>query len=175
MTGSLPKGESALDRVSVFLATGLYLSLFPLKLFRTIPVVRNHATDKWSGCGLMGSIEGVATYLLLPEPWASSPVLLVAAVLFSVAVSSRAERVIGVHDDTRIVIDEWVGAWIACAGAPHAWGWSLLAAFVLFRFFDVVKGPLGRLQNLPRGWGVTLDDVAAGLLSAVLLQLAARF
>lgn len=165
------KGRNALDAISIFLATGLYLSLIPLKLFRALPVFRAHATEKWSGCGLMGSLLGVATYLLLPARLAASPWMLLGGVVLAIVVSARAERAMGVHDDTRIVIDEWIGAWIAATGVAPEFGWGIVAAFVLFRIFDVWKGPFGFLQRLPGGWGVTMDDVAAGVASCVILRL----
>ncbi|MEO6038544.1 MAG: phosphatidylglycerophosphatase A, partial [Saprospiraceae bacterium] len=61
------------------------------------------------------------------------------------------------------------GVWIAMLGfAVDAW--HLLAAFLLFRFFDIAK-PLGirRLERLENGWGVMLDDVAAGLAANLVL------
>ena len=68
----------------------------------------------------------------------------------------------GHHDPSVVVIDEVAGMWIALLGAQHA-GWYFLAAFLIFRFLDITKpGPVNRLQDLPGGWGVMLDDVAAG-------------
>ena len=95
---------------------------------------------------------------------------LVAGTLLSVVISDRAEKALGVHDDTRIVIDEWIGAWIAASTAPHMMGRPLIVSFVLFRLFDVLKGPLAPLQRLPGGWGVTMDDVGAGLVSAAIVH-----
>jgi len=163
-----PEAPTALDRLSVFLATCCYLSLIPLAIVRRLPA--RWDISKWSGCGLAGSICGTLTYLYLPLSWARSPVAILAGLLAAVAISGRAERVFGRHDDTRIVIDEWIGAWIAGAGAPHAFGMPLVVSLVLFRLFDVVKGPLAPLQALPGGWGVTLDDVGAGLASFLLVK-----
>ncbi|MBT8410365.1 MAG: phosphatidylglycerophosphatase A [Octadecabacter sp.] len=82
------------------------------------------------------------------------------------------------HDPSEIVIDEVVGQWIALApvmiGAAHTgaavtalWpGW--IAAFVLFRLFDITKpGPVGWADRKDNATGVMLDDVIAGLLAAV--------
>jgi len=76
------------------------------------------------------------------------------------------------EDPSQTVIDEMVGMWIALLGMPVFWPWWL-AAFLLFRFFDIFK-PLGirRLEKLGRGWGVMLDDVVAGVYANVLLQVA---
>jgi phosphatidylglycerophosphatase A len=54
----------------------------------------------------------------------------------------------------------------------HSLWW--LAAFTLFRVLDIGKpGPIGALQHLPRGWGIVMDDVAAGLIAGLLLLAAA--
>jgi len=163
-----PDTGGKLDRVAVFFATCGYTSLIPLAVLRRLPW--KLSTVKWSGCGLMGSFCGVATYLLLPEYWARSPWVLFVGALFAVGVSGRAEASLGSHDDSRIVIDEWIGAWIAAVTAPHGLGWPLVVSFLLFRVFDVIKGPLGPLQRLPGGWGVVMDDVGAGLAAAFVVH-----
>ncbi len=81
------------------------------------------------------------------------------------------ETMTGSHDPSEIVIDEVAGMWLALIGIPVTWP-GMLAAFLLFRLFDVWKpGPINRLQNLPGGWGVMMDDVAAGALAGGLVVL----
>ena len=77
----------------------------------------------------------------------------------------------GQGDPSWVVIDELVGMWIALIGLPHHLN-VFIAAFVLFRFFDIKK-PLGigYLQHLPGAWGVMLDDCAAGFAAACTLRL----
>ena len=71
----------------------------------------------------------------------------------------------GNSDPPEVVIDEVVGIWIALAGISTG-NLHLAAAFLFFRLFDIWKpGPINRLQALPGGWGIMLDDVAAGLLA----------
>lgn len=82
-----------------------------------------------------------------------------------------AERYWG-RDPGRVVVDEMVGVWIALLAAPSAtsaWGYGV-AAFVLFRFFDIVK-PLGirALEKLPGGYGIMADDILAGIYSAIVI------
>ena len=79
------------------------------------------------------------------------------------------------EDPRQTVIDEIVGMWIALLGLPFAPAWWL-AAFLLFRFFDIFK-PLGirRMEGIGGGWGVVLDDVVAGAYSSVVLQIALLF
>jgi len=73
------------------------------------------------------------------------------------------------HDPSHVVIDEWLGMWLSVALLPKTF---LLygIAFLLFRFFDVLKPfPLNRLEDLPGGWGIMLDDVAAGIVTWVIV------
>ncbi|WP_242917854.1 phosphatidylglycerophosphatase A family protein [Pontibacter liquoris] len=74
-------------------------------------------------------------------------------------------------DDKKVVIDEVAGMCISLLFIPVT-GATLLAGLVLFRFFDIVK-PLyiRRLEKLRGGWGVMLDDVAAGIYANIILQL----
>lgn len=78
-------------------------------------------------------------------------------------------------DPSQTVIDEMVGMWIAVLGLPLTWQYWL-AAFLLFRFFDILK-PLGvrRLEQIGGGWGVMLDDVLAGVYANLVLQVAVLF
>ena len=74
-------------------------------------------------------------------------------------------------DPKQVVIDEMIGVWIAILGFPLS-ALNLLLAFVLFRFFDIAK-PLGirKLEDINGGWGVMLDDVAAGVYANISLQI----
>jgi phosphatidylglycerophosphatase A len=75
------------------------------------------------------------------------------------------------HDSKKIVIDEWAGMFIAFLFVPISLT-NYLIAFVLFRAFDVIKiYPVKQLERLPRGWGVTMDDVAAGIYANILTQI----
>jgi phosphatidylglycerophosphatase A len=75
------------------------------------------------------------------------------------------------EDPRHIVLDEMVGVWVAVLGCSWQWQY-LLAGFILFRFFDIVK-PLGIkcAENIGRGWGVMADDLLAGVYANVLIQL----
>lgn len=75
------------------------------------------------------------------------------------------------EDPGQTVIDEMVGMWIAVLGLPVDWRYWL-AAFLLFRLFDIFK-PAGirRLERIEGGWGVMLDDVMAGAYSNLLLRI----
>jgi phosphatidylglycerophosphatase A len=78
---------------------------------------------------------------------------------------------LGRKDPRPVVVDEVCGQWLAYLFAPPTWGF-LVAGFLLFRAFDVVKPfPIRRLETLPSGWGIMADDVLAGIYSAAVLQL----
>jgi phosphatidylglycerophosphatase A len=78
------------------------------------------------------------------------------------------------EDPKAFVFDELVGVWVALIGHTLTWG-NLLLGFVLFRIFDIAK-PFGirKFERYGQGWGVMLDDVAAGVaanFALILLQL----
>jgi len=110
------------------------------------------------------------------------PLLGILASAGCVICGERIDALFGKKDPGAVVIDEAAGQWLALSALP--WlaptaveGWTpWLLAFFLFRFFDVLK-PLGirRLESLPRGWGVLLDDVAAGLVVVPILLLGYRY
>ena len=79
-------------------------------------------------------------------------------------------------DPSRVVVDETVGTWIALMAVPTDDWWYAVAAFVLFRFFDIVK-PLGvrRMEALGGGFGIMMDDVLAGIYSAAVLVVIGLF
>jgi phosphatidylglycerophosphatase A len=78
-------------------------------------------------------------------------------------------------DPGQVVLDEWAGQWIALVGfAMPTLGRAaavMAVQFFLFRLFDVIKPPPGRrLEKLPAGWGIALDDVAAGVYANLVGQ-----
>lgn len=98
--------------------------------------------------------------------------LILAFTLLGAWSSTVAERYWG-EDPSRVVIDEVVGQWITLLAVPVVFSWwHVLAAFVLFRFFDIVK-PLGvrKMENFKSGWGIMADDILAGCYGAILIYL----
>jgi phosphatidylglycerophosphatase A len=170
MNGSDPQPEapdgSRVPFAVRFIATGFYTGYIP-----------------WAS-GTFGSLAGL---LLLLIPGAGSagvhPLLLVLGFGIGVYTAGRVAEAEGhrlsrsaaaakamfqpegrVHADPSIVvIDEILGMWIALTGIEKGPG-PFITAFVLFRLFDVLKPePARSLERLPRGWGIMLDDVVAGL------------
>ena len=131
-----------------------------------------------------GTWASVATMLLWRglAPFAAAPHRILAALAASVGVTllgipaaTRHARAVGKKDPSEVVIDEVAGQMIAMIGAALDWR-SMLAALILFRAFDIAKPfPLRRLEHLPEGVGIMLDDVGAGLYALALMQLARHF
>ena len=106
------------------------------------------------------------------------PVAIAAAALVTAAgipASTRVARESARKDPGFVVIDEVAGQLIALIGAPLDWK-TLLASLILFRAFDIVKPPpLRRLEGLPEGTGIMLDDVGAGLYALAAMQALRHF
>jgi phosphatidylglycerophosphatase A len=96
------------------------------------------------------------------------------SIFCAIALSTQGARFLKQKDPQIIVIDEIVGFVIANFLAPPRWP-VVLASFVLFRFFDIVKiFPTNRLEELSGGAGIVLDDVMAGVYTLVSLHLVLR-
>ena len=137
------------------------------------------------GSGFSPVAPGTAGALLAFGVWyalsflVSASVLLwltvVLALVFTVAgvwAANRLEQAWG-EDPSRVVVDEMVGCWITLLAAPAGHLWYGLAAFGLFRLFDIWK-PLGirRMENLPGSIGVMMDDVLSGVYGFIVLIVA---
>ena len=140
------------------------------------PLVRAVATFGFIGLipfapATWASLVTLLLWLFLPP--ASGLVflaILILLVLLGTLAAHRAELHYG-HDDGRVVIDEVAGSLLAVAGFAPKMGIAI-AAFALFRLFDIAKPPpIYQLQALPGGLGVMADDLAAGLLANIVLRL----
>ena len=93
-----------------------------------------------------------------------------AITLLGVWAGARVEKLHGAKDPQKVVIDEVAGQLIALIAVPlqvESW-WTILLAFVLFRFFDIVKPyPASRFEGLHGGLGIMADDVVAGIYAAI--------
>ncbi|MCP4706089.1 MAG: phosphatidylglycerophosphatase A [candidate division Zixibacteria bacterium] len=90
--------------------------------------------------------------------------------ILSIYLSGKAEKFWG-HDAGRIVIDEWAGMMITLILVPYSLI-NYIAAFIFFRITDVIKIPPARnAEKLPGGWGITIDDVVAGIQANILTHI----
>ena len=77
----------------------------------------------------------------------------------------------GDNDPSHIIIDELVGQWLALWILPDGY-FYIIIAFILFRFFDIIKPwPIRFMEQLPKGLGVMCDDLTAGLITLILIQI----
>lgn len=123
--------------------------------------------------GSMAALPFGIALLQIPAPYGRF-VLLVAVtgvLLLGVWASGRYCAATEQPDSGDVVIDEVAGQWLALVFAAPDNPWHFLAAFLLFRFFDIVKlWPASWAQDhLPGGWGVMMDDIVAGLYAAAVL------
>lgn len=137
-----------------------------------------HVLATWFGCGHVpyapgtaGTLGAVPLYLAL-RPYGHVAVAVAAIVLTAVGVwvASIVASDEGLKDPQIVVIDEVAGVLVTLSVAPPTWS-ALAAGVVLFRIFDQTKPWPARTaeRELPGGWGIVLDDVAAGIWGALVL------
>ncbi len=136
----------------------------------------------WFGAGLLkpgpGTYGSVAAVLLwfaaahvFQPTWVTLAVgtglAALAATLVGIPAATIVVREAGREDPGFVVVDEVAGQWIALIAVRPDWRHAVLA-LVLFRLFDIWKPwPIRKLEALPEGTGIMLDDVAAGVLALV--------
>jgi len=156
-------GDSWRDRIAWFLAPGLGCGLSPL------------------APGSVGSLAAaIILYLLsfaIPNGWyswsGSVAIVLLSAGGLAVGVWATGRMSTPENPDPGSATwDEFVGMWLTCLLIPfHSPVW-LAIAFIVFRALDVLKPwPCRRLERLPAGWGIMLDDVGAGLWGMLIMLL----
>ena len=129
----------------------------------------------WFGCGLsprapgtVGTLGALPLYLLASRAGVAGVALAATAVTFAgVWASGVVAADVGKKDPSLVVIDEVAGLLVTMLPATPSWR-SAFVGFVLFRVLDIAKPwPIRRLEALPGGWGIVMDDVAAGVAGAV--------
>jgi len=124
--------------------------------------------------GTCGTLVAVPLYLLLVQlPLTYYLVAVLLAFIAGVYLCGYTSAALGVHDHGGIVWDEFVGFWITMIAVPATWQW-ILAGFVLFRLFDIVKPWPVKVADarMKGGFGIMFDDVLAALYALAILQIA---
>ena len=125
--------------------------------------------------GTAGSLVGLVYWWLLVQFHNDYlyVAVLAAGVAFAVWCAGAAAKLIGHPDPPCVVIDEIAVMPLALVGVDVDFKiWKVVLAFALFRAFDVWKpGVVGRLQKIPGGLGIVMDDVAAAVCAAVITQM----
>ena len=156
-------GDSWRDRIAWFIGSGFGCGLSPL------------------APGSVGSLAAaIILYLLsfaIPNGWYSWPgsvaIVLLSAGGLAVGVWATGRMSTSENPDPGSATwDEFVGMWLTCLFIPFGQPIWLSVAFVVFRALDVLKPwPSRRLESLPGGWGIMLDDVGAGLWGMLIMLL----
>ena len=142
------------NKLIKFIATGFYSGYSPI------------------APGTAGSAVGVLIYLLAFSLQLSAfnyLLLTISIVLIGIWVSGKAEYLFKRKDSQKIVIDEIAGILISLFMLPHGF-WIVLSGFLIFRIIDISK-PFYILERLPKGFGVMMDDVAAGIATNLILRI----
>lgn len=148
-----------IDRVAYFIATAGFVGRFPV------------------APGTAGSVAGLALYALIRLAGDSVVEAAALAITFVLGIwsATTAERLIGGKDPGPVVIDEVAGILITLAFLDVNVAGAAVG-FFLFRVFDVLKPyPAGRLEILPGGFGVMMDDAMAAIYSHAALRLLVIF
>ncbi len=153
----------------------------PAPLWATVIATFFGAGRLRPGPGSWGSAAAILLWWILTrwiapnwQPWLAL-LLAILAVLAGIPAATRVARAAALKDPQFVVIDEVAGQLITLIATPVSWK-SLLLGFILFRGFDIVKPPpLRRLERLPEGVGIVVDDVGAGLYALAVMQILLHF
>jgi phosphatidylglycerophosphatase A len=133
------------------------------------------------GPGTWGSLATALLWWLIAShiPAATRLPVLGALLALSIAIGIPAAtleaRGCGKKDPQHVVIDEVAGQLVTLIAVPIGWK-PLLAGFILFRAFDILKPPPIRLlERLPEGTGIVVDDLGAGIYGLIVMQLLLHF
>ena len=124
--------------------------------------------------GTFGTLAALPTVVLLSY-YSSFFVYLIVTILVSIVgiwICGKAAQDMGAHDDSSIVWDEIAGMLITMLAVPLSWQ-TVLAGFLLFRFFDILKPwPISYLdKHVHGGFGIMIDDVLAGLFAVGIMHI----
>ena len=141
----------------------------------------------WFGCGYfpwgpgtVGSLAGAVIAFALYSTFGAGRLTFLALTLLlllpAIWAATETARLAAKEDPGMVVVDEVLGQWVTLLGATVLNWKSFLAAFVLFRIFDIWKPwPVRNFENLPEGTGIVADDLAAGVYAALILYIGGKF
>ncbi len=110
-------------------------------------------------------------YLIHGLGWPYLLLILAALMILGTHAASRYSAELKLVDPGCVVVDEAAGQLLVLLLVFPEWT-SLLAGFLLFRFFDIVKPyPIRRVEKLPAGWGIMADDILAALMAKAILHI----
>lgn len=125
--------------------------------------------------GTAATVVGVIIAYFLGNNLAAYSLFLLVLFGLGVVASGLMEKLLNVKDPSIACIDEVFGVMIALWGLPLMWS-VMIIGFFLFRAFDMFKiYPVNKLEALPGGWGIMLDDCMAGVYTNIILRIALRW
>ncbi len=148
------KPSGFLDRFAMIVSSGFYIGYIPF------------APATFASFGVLMLYFIIPEYLIIGRLW---PVM-IGLFFLGVWTSTRCESIWG-KDPGKVIIDEVVGMMLTLMLVP--WNWkTLLCGFFLFRVYDILKPqPVRYLERFPRGWGIMMDDIMAGVYSNITLRI----
>lgn len=123
--------------------------------------------------GTFGTLMAIPLYWLMQfQSLAVYLSIVLVVCIVGIWICDKSSEMLGVHDHSGIVWDEFAGFFITMIAAPKGWLWILIG-FLLFRLFDVLKPwPISILdKKMQGGLGIMIDDIVAGIFALVCLQL----
>ena len=160
----LPEKLNPFERIVELIATGFYAGKF-----RSAP-------------GTWGTFVGLLLFLPVAGHRIAFWILFAVILIVSVPVSSIMEKLLHLKDPQCVVIDEIAGYFVTMAAIPLAALPSsrtfvfCIIGFAFFRLFDIWKPfPINKLQDLPSGWGIVVDDLMAGIYANIGLRIIIHF
>ena len=123
----------------------------------------------------VGSLGALLVYSISPLDGDSAGFVILCAIGFFLGIWACQTMITeSDHDPKTAVWDEVAGMWITCLLLPKTLPW-LAAAFVVFRVLDIVKPwPVRKFESLPGSLGIMADDLVAGIIGAVALNVVYR-
>ncbi len=123
--------------------------------------------------GTFGTLMAIPLYLLILKLSLPMYLLLLTIVcIIGVWICDKSSKMLGVHDHSGIVWDEFAGFFVTMIAAPAGWLWIFIG-FTLFRLFDIWKPwPISWLdKKVEGGLGIMVDDIVAGFYALICIQL----
>jgi len=120
--------------------------------------------------GTWGSLGAMILWSFIPLSLSLQLIILILLFCIGIFSSKKTAEALKTKDPPEVVIDEAVGMSIALFMLPHSIAIYSMA-FILFRIFDILKPSfIYRVQNIPDGWGIMLDDILAGIITLLICK-----
>ena len=124
--------------------------------------------------GTLGSLAGLFVYQFIYNDPVISGIFILISIMLGLLTAGKVAKLFGEIDPSEIVIDEFAGMLLSVYLLPLTMGY-MVSAFLLFRFFDIVKPkPISTMEKLNGSLGIMADDIMAGLYANLILQVVYR-